>query len=320
LALVWFALAALLFVVVALALFTILWTRAVEARFPPRGELVEVGGGVIHVVEKSALGAERGAILLIHGASGNHADLLNVLGDPLAARGFRVLAIDRPGLGWSSRIRGRGASSPQVQAELICAALAKKGVASALVVGHSLGGVIALAMALDTPRFVRGLALLSTVSHPWPGGVAIYYTLAANRWIGGLFRRLLVAPVGLRLLPGAVAGVFAPNKTPAGFIDATALPLVLRPAHYKANAEDVVGLKRNVAAQCGRYGEIGTPTGIVTGDSDNVVYAEIHSAGCARDIEGAVLTVLPGVGHSPHYSATDQVIAAILDVAARAEG
>lgn len=313
------ALAFAAIVVVGLALFTLGWTRAVETRFPPRGDLVAIEDGMIHVVERAAQGVERGAILLIHGASGNHADVLNVLGDPLAARGFRVLAIDRPGAGWSARFFGRTASSPEMQAVLIRAALAQKGVTSALVVGHSLGGVIALALALNAPEFVRGLALLSTVSHPWPGGIALYYTLAANRWIGALFRRLLVAPVGLQMLPGAVASVFAPNPTPDAYIEATALPLVLRPAHYKANAEDVVDLKRHVAAQCARYGEIQTPTGVITGDRDKIVYAHIHSAGCARDINGAVLTILPGIGHSPHYSATDAVVAAILDVAERVE-
>ena len=310
---------ALALVVVSLALFTLWRTRAIEARFVPRGELVALEGGVVHIVERLAIGGQRGAILLMHGASGNHADMLNALGEPLAAQGFRVLAIDRPGHGWSSRFAGRKASSPAMQAAIIRAALARKGVNSAVVVAHSLAGAIALAMALDAPHFVRGLALLSPVSHPWPGGVAYYYRLAANPWVGAAFRRLLVMPIGQRLLPGAVAGVFAPNLAPADYIEATGLPLVLRPAHYKANAEDVVDLKANITNQCRRYREIRTPTAIVSGDRDRIVYAHIHSAGCARDISGAVLTTLNGIGHSPHYSAPEAVVAAIVEVAGRAE-
>ena len=49
-------------------------------------------------------------------------------------------------------------------------------------------------MALNAPEFVRGLVLLSPVSHPWPGGVAWYYTLAASRALGPLFRRLSSCP------------------------------------------------------------------------------------------------------------------------------
>jgi len=314
-----FAGTALALIAAALAAYTAWRTRAIERRFPARGERVALEGGALHVVERAAEGDERGAILLIHGASGNHADMMNALGGPLAARGFRVLAIDRPGHGWSARFLAGAASSPAAQAELILAALARIGVTRAIVVGHSLGAVPALAMALEAPHFVRGLALLAPVSHPWPGGVAPYYTIAANRWFGPWFRRLLVLPVGQRLLPGAVAGVFAPNAAPADYIEASGLPLVLRPRHYKANAQDVVALKPHVAALCQRYGEIRAPTAIVTGDSDGVVYASIHSAGCARDIRGAVLTTLKGVGHSPHYSAPEAVIAVIEEVAARAE-
>ncbi|HYA71750.1 MAG TPA: alpha/beta hydrolase, partial [Roseiarcus sp.] len=54
------------------------------------------------------------------------------------------------------------------------------------------------------------------------------------------------------------------------------------------------------------------------GDSDGIVYARVHSAGCARDIPGATLATLAGVGHSPHHSAPESVVAAIVEVDARA--
>ena len=73
-----------------------------------------------------------------------------------------------------------------------------------------------------------------------------------------------------------------------------------------------------MAALSPRYGAIRAPTAIVTGDSRRVVYAHIHSAGCARDIPGATLTTLAGVGHSPHHSAPESVVAAIVEVDARA--
>jgi len=310
---------AALALIACLAAFTLLRTRAIEARFPPRGEFVPLAGGAIHLREVAAIGAERATVLLIHGASGTHADMFNALGAPLATQGFKTIAVDRPGHGWSSRFAGRKASSPEVQAELIRQALAGKGVDQAIVVGHSLAGIVALAMTLNAPQFVRGLVLLAPVSHPWPGGVAIYYRLGANRWIGGAFRRLLVFPIGQLMLPGGMAAVFAPNPAPAGYAEATGLALVLRPAHYKANAEDVFDAKANVAALCPRYGEIRAPTAIVTGNRDGVVYPQIHSAGCARDIQGAILTTLDGIGHSPHYSASDAAIAAILDTAKRVE-
>ncbi len=304
---------------VGLYAFTLVATRRIERRFPPVGALVGAGAGAIHVVERAPDGPERGAVLLVHGASGNFADMSVALADPLAALGFRVFSVDRPGHGWSARPASRAASSPERQAETLRQALARRGVDRAIVVAHSLAGVLGLAMALNAPEFVRALVLLSPVSHPWPGGVAWYYTLAASRRFGPAFRRLIVLPAGWAAMRGGVRQVFTPNPIPPDYIGRTRLPLVLRPRHFKANAEDVVDAQAHVALLSPRYGAISAPTAVITGDCDKVVYAHIHSAGCARDIPGATLTTLRGVGHSPHHSAPESVLAAIVEVERRAE-
>ena len=64
--------------------------------------------------------------------------------------------------------------------------------------------------------------------------------------------------------------------------------------------------------------EIIAPTVIVTGDADTIVLTKIHSYGSARDIPGAQLVILPGVGHSPHWADPQAIVAAIENVAARA--
>jgi pimeloyl-ACP methyl ester carboxylesterase len=305
--------------IAGLLAFTAIASRVIEARFPPVGALVAIGGGrAIHVVERPPRAAERGAVLLVHGASGNFADMDLALGERLSRLGFRVFAVDRPGHGWSDRLDGAEAASPAAQATALRAALAERGVGRAIVVVHSLAGTLGLAMALEAPEFVRGLALLAPVSHPWPGGVSWYYRLAASGLLGPPFRRLIVLPAGLASMRSSVDSVFAPSPTPPGYAVATRLALVFRPRHFRANAEDVVAAEAHVAAMSPRYATIAVPTAIVTGDHDGVVYASIHSAGCARDIPGATLTVLPGVGHSPHHNAPDAVIAAILDLEARA--
>ena len=311
--------AGLVAIVAGLWAFTALAVLRIEARYPPVGERVVAapGGGVIHLVERPPRAAERGAVLLVHGASGNFADMDVALSDRLTAVGFRVFAVDRPGHGWSDRLAGEAASSPTTQAAALRAALAQRGVKQAIVVVHSLAGVLGLAMALDAPDFVRGLVLLAPVSHPWPGGVAWYYRLAASRRFGPAFRRLVVLPAGLVSMRGGVDGVFAPNPVPPGYVAATRASLVLRPRHFRANAEDVVASAAHVAALSPRYSTIRAPTAIVTGDSDGVVYAKLHSTGCAREIPGATLTVLSGVGHSPHHVSPESVVAATLEVEAR---
>lgn len=298
--------------------FTYAYSRRIEARHPPVGALIDVGRGAIHVVETAPEGSERGAVLLVHGASVNFADLHLPLADRLAARGFRVFSVDRPGHGWSARLGGRAASSPERQAEWIRAALARRGVDRAIVVAHSLAGVLGLAMALNAPEFVRGLVLLSPVSHPWVGGVVWYYTVAASRRLGPLFRWLVVVPAGLWTISGGVAPVFEPRPAPPDYIARTRLRLMLRPWHFKSNAEDVVDVEAHVAVLSQRYGAIRAPTAILTGDRDRIVHPETHAANCAREIPGATLQMLEGVGHSPHHGAPDSVIDAILQVDRRA--
>ena len=60
------------------------------------------------------------------------------------------------------------------------------------------------------------------------------------------------------------------------------------------------------------------PIEIVHGTADEVVPIGVHSEPLARQIPGAVLTRLEGIGHMPHHAAPDAVEAAIHRAAARA--
>ena len=302
----------------ALFAFTGVAARVIEARFPPAGKSVEAGGGTIHVVDRPAGEKERAAVVMIHGASGNASDLDVALSERLKALGFRTLSCDRPGHGFSGRIGGGAAASPRLQAEAIRRAAARLGVAEAIVVAHSLGAITGLAMAIEAPEFVRALVLIAPLSHPWSTGVAWYNTAGAHPAIGAPFRRLLVLPIGLALLRPGVKAVFAPNPPPPGFIAATRLPLLLRPTHFLANCEDVTAANAAVRALSPRYREIRAPTEILAGEADGVVSTGRHAAALARDIPGARLTILPGVGHAPHHVAPERIVSTILEAERRA--
>ena len=295
---------------------TVFLSRRWEARYPAVGRRVEIGPGRLHVVESGPAAGR--AVVLIHGGSGNFADPLEALAARLAAEGFRVFAVDRPGHGWSDRIGGRSATSPVRQAGYIRAALARCGVEEAIVVVHSLAGVVGLAMALEAPEFTRGLALLAPVSHPWPGGVTWYYTLAATPVVGALFRWLVAPLAGLAMMRGSLIETFAPNPVPPAYVERTRLKLVLRPWQFLANAQDFVDLHAATVALSSRYREISAPTAIVMGAEDTLVSADIHARACAREIPGATLQMLEGIGHSPHFAAPDTVVAAILGLERRA--
>ncbi len=302
-----------------LATFTLLFSRAVEARYPVVGALVDVGPGALHVVETAPRGPERGAVLLTHGASGNFADLHVALAESLATLGFRVFAIDRPGHGWSDRLGPRReAASPRVQAQWLRLALQKRGVESAIVVSHSLSGVLGLAMALDAPAFTRGLVLLAPVAYPWQGGVSWYYGIAASPLMGGAFRWLLAPLLGLATLNKALVATFAPNAVPRDYAERTRVSLVLRPWQFLANAEDFVDLCNHAATLSPRYGEIARPTAIIMGEFDTLVSRSMHAERCAHEIAGATLCIMKGIGHSPHFADPGAVVAEIVEVDRRA--
>jgi pimeloyl-ACP methyl ester carboxylesterase len=296
---------------------TRLGARAIERRWPPPGRFVEVEGLRIHIASRAPQGAARGDVVLIHGASGNAADMMSALAEPLTRRGFRVFAPDRPGHGWSARGDDRADASPARQAALLRAALEKLGVSRAIVAGHSWGATVAANLAIEHGDFVEGLALLAPVALEWPGGVSWYYDLAVMPVVGRLFTALVALPAGWLSLRAGVAGVFAPQAAPEDFAGRTGVALVLRPKTFRANAFDVALLKPFIRAQGPRLAHVTAPSVVVTGDSDSVVYTWVHSDGAMRLIPGAQRVDLPGVGHSPHHAAPEAVADAIAALAAR---
>jgi pimeloyl-ACP methyl ester carboxylesterase len=85
---------------------------------------------------------------------------------------------------------------------------------------------------------------------------------------------------------------------------------VLRPAAFRANAEDVVALQGNLIRLQARYSTIAAPVLVIEGANDTLVRNDIHAAGIMRAIAGAEQVSLP-TGHMPHWVATDAVLAAI---------
>jgi pimeloyl-ACP methyl ester carboxylesterase len=278
---------------------------------------VAVAGGRLHVVILGSQHASGPTLLLLHGASGNSKDLELSIGGRLAAT-HRVVLVDRPGHGRSDRLGGREMASPARQGAAIVEALDRIGVRRVVVVGHSWSGALATNLALDHSDRVSALVLLAPATHPWPTGVAWYNHVAATPVLGRVFAATVAAPVGLLGFDAALGGIFAPHEPPRDYAARTESRLVLRPAEFQANAQDIADLKPFVDRQSPRYGEIAVPTTVVTSDRDDVVSPELHSRTIARQIGGARLVVIPAAGHMPQWTATDRVVAEIEAIAARA--
>jgi pimeloyl-ACP methyl ester carboxylesterase len=299
----------LLIVLAALAILALVtWTGAVlaERAHPAQGRMVEVAGAKLHVVEIGPRDAP--PIVMLHGATSN----LEVM-RPLAARlshTHRVVLIDRPGHGWSTREKFSD-STPQPQARMIAEALQKLGLEPAIFVAHSWSGALALRIALDHPDRVAGLVMLAPVAYPWPGGVSQYNYAVTTPVIGPLLANTVTLPLGLLLADSGARSVFAPQAMPHDFVKDSATRLLLRPREFVANAWDLVTLRAAMAEQAPRYGSITVPITIIAGDVDKTVSTHIHSQPLAKTAKNTKLIVLNGVGHMIQFAAPDLVVSEV---------
>ncbi|WP_027551972.1 alpha/beta fold hydrolase [Bradyrhizobium sp. Cp5.3] len=289
---------------IMLALATQAGVLALQRAFPPQGQMVEVDGATLHVVDVGPRDAGL-PIVMLHGASSNLEAMRRPLGD-LLAKHHRIILIDRPGHGWSTRARRRD-STPQIQARMIDEALAKLGIARAIFVVHSWSGALGARLALDHPQRVAGLVMLAPVTHPWRGGVGRYNELIAMPVIGPLLAYTITLPLGYVLAESGARNVFLPQVMPDGFVRDSATPLLLRPREFIANAFDLVTLKASVAAQAPRYGEISAPVVIIAGEPDKTVSTNIHARPFAAMVPNAKLIVLPDLGHMVQNAVPDLV-------------
>ena len=309
-----------------LAVFAVLVLVRADAResaaaeaWPPEGRVIQVEGVPVHVWI-SGSGPD---LVMIHGASGNLRDFTFDFAERLTDR-YRVILMDRPGLGWTGRQRdfqgawNTAAESPYQQAALLQKAADTVGVERPIVLGHSFGGAVALAWALSRPDETAALVAVSGVSNPWPGGLGAFYAINSSALGGGLVVPMLTAFVPETVVRKNVAAIFAPQDAPEGYVEHIGPDLTLRRQSMRANAQQVNNLRPHIVTMSNRYGRLKLPVEIVHGDADTIVPLEIHSIPLARKVPGANLTVLEGVGHMPHHVMPEAVTEAIDRAATRA--
>jgi len=248
-------------------------------------------------------------VVMLHGASSNLEIMRRPVGDRLA-KTHRVILIDRPGHGWSTRA-SLSDSTPAAQGRMIDEALQKLGIGQAVFVVHSWSGALGARIALDYPTRVAGLVMLAPAAYPWPGGVGQYNKVIATPVIGPLLAYTITLPLGYFMAEPGARGAFLPQVMPDGFVSNTATSLLLRPREFIANARDLVTLRAAMAEQAPRYAGISAPITIIAGDADKTVSTHIHSRPLAATAPNAKLIVLPGVGHMIQYAVPDLVVTEI---------
>lgn len=280
-------------------------SRQAERANPPAGRFVEVDGVRLHYLDRG----EGPPLVMLHGNGSMTQELtLSGLFELVTAR-YRVIALDRPGYGYSARPRGRW-WGPQTQAALLRRMLAQIGVERPIVLGHSFGAMVAAAFALDFPTAARAVVLAS--GYYFPTGRLDVPLMAAPALpvIGDVLRHTISPLIGRLMWPHMLKVMFSPAPVPRYF-ERFPTWMALRPLQLRASAEEAAVLIPAAMALQRRYSGIETPTVIVAGAQDRYVDHERHSVKLSTVIPNSTLMLSPRAGHMVHHVDPRRVLQAI---------
>ena len=291
--------------IAAMTVYNVYRTRKAEREYPPSGQFVTVNGVRLHYIERG----EGPPVVLLHGNVVTAEDFISSEVLDLIAKRHRVIAFDRPGFGYSDRPHG-SAWSAGTQADLIRDAFADLGINRPIVLGHSWGAAVALALGLNHPEAVRGLVLLSGYYYPTLRADVLFSAPTAIPILGDLLRYSVSPFIGKLMLPLLLKGMFAPLPVPARFTKSFPRDMPVRPGQIRAQSQDGVAMIPVALSMRHRYKELSMPIVIMAGAKDRVV-KDSQAVRLHEEIPNSILRLIPGVGHMVHYAVPDEVARAV---------
>jgi pimeloyl-ACP methyl ester carboxylesterase len=272
---------------------------------PPTGRFVTINGCRVHYLEQGA----GDPLVLLHGNGSMIADFKSSGLMDLAAERYRVIAFDRPGYGHSDRPRST-VWTADAQADLICCALQRLSISRVILLGHSWGASVTVALALRHPQMVRGLVLASGFYYPEPRLDALMLSGPAIPVIGDVVRYTIAPALGRLFWQRLLRKIFGPRPVPAKF---AAFPkeMALRPWQLRASAEESALLLQAAMTHSNDYAALKMPVAIIAGGKDQLIDPHEQSARLHRDVAQSYFTLLPGEGHMIQQTATADVLAGI---------
>jgi 3-oxoadipate enol-lactonase len=267
---------------------------------------VAAGDGVTLAAD---LHGEGEPLVILHGFVGSKDDWAPLVPE-LCARDLRVVVPDHRGHGASTNTGDATTYSFDRLVDDARQVVEQLDLAPCHLLGHSMGGVVALQLSLEHPELVRSLVLVDCspvpVGRPSPVGRALRSVVGRRIGLGRLVRWL--GPV-LRHSPYPAALVAGRRRHGASMID----DLAARLDAVDPEAFVVLGAELSTHHDLRpRLAEIAIPTTVIVGEHDTAGLrrgADLLAGGIA----GAALHVVPGAGHSPQDENTAAVLAALDD-------
>jgi pimeloyl-ACP methyl ester carboxylesterase len=277
-----------------------------DIAIPPgvAGRHVSVDGQALRVADS---GSGSKSVILLHGILGSVEDWETVI--PLLETKYRVIAIDRPGHGYSAEPHEN--NTVAFNARIVSALIAMLDLNDVVVVGHSYGGSIALQLALENPPVLRGAVLVAPGSYPdLPAG--FLEKLMTAPLIGRGATRALIPLMGENRIREGLAKALAPDadSVPANFYESRVL-LWKKPVPLRAYAEHKLAYNDDLARMLPNYPKIAKPVVILQGEADSHVALRDGSARLASAIPGATLKTFAGSGHYLQYRQAQAVVEAV---------
>jgi pimeloyl-ACP methyl ester carboxylesterase len=269
-----------------------------ERNNPPIGIFIECDGARLHYLDCGDPAAP--CVVLLHGNGSMIQDFtISGLVDRLARRN-RVLCFDRPGFGYSQRPRTR-IWTAAAQADLLVRALHQLGVRNPVVLGHSWGALVAIAIGLRNDYSIRGLLLASGYYFPtWRWDVWMM-SGPAIPVLGDLVRYTIGPILSWAILPMAFRKLFVPRSVPRDFTTLFPTSLTLRPKQLRAAAEESAFLIPMAAKFQSRYPSIQCPVHIFHGAGDQIIEPE-QARYLHRAVPSSVLHLVQDAGHMVTYA------------------
>lgn len=275
---------------------------------------VDLGSGrSLHALRRGA-GPD---VVLLHGALNTHYDWLTGPADALADAA-RVTLVDRPGHGLSRRPRFVG--TPRDQASQIASGLERLGIRRAVLVGHSFGALVSLALAERFPERVAALVLVAPLAFPEPR--LLEHSLLAPRSVP--LMGPLLSRIGTRsgfdraALEWLQELMFSPDPMPAHWKQGFPYEQVLDSDTLVHEGEDAASVLPLSPAGMIDLRRIEAPVHILIGGNDRVVQQEGQGKALARLLRNGRHTEIEGAGHMLHHSHPDLVLGAVREAAASA--
>lgn len=271
-----------------------------------KGETIEISNIKVRYLQIG----EGQDIFLIHGSPGSIEDWEPVIG--ALALDYRVTAYDRPGQGFSSA--ENIGYNLEHNADIAFGLINKFNLKNVIVVGHSYGGAVIMALAVKNPHQVKAFITLGGATYPSGHINPILYIIKIP-FLGSRLIAVTARLIGLKMIKSGIIQAFKPNENtiPENYLNIR-LKIWLQTKVLISIAREETNLNSDLKKIIPAFGRISKRFFIIHGDDDTLVPKscsfKLHKA-----ITNSKLLVLRNTGHQVQYVRPNLLLRTIKEAA-----